>query len=112
MSSENNVDNPQKHIQAFLDKIKTDMIIGWDEFTPFMRKNFTRFNKQDWRDFAQTLLESTYEEYVALDGYYLAPSTVHIIQEELDKFATTFPSWFKENFNDKEKEKEGIKKIR
>jgi len=95
---ENNIDRARRRTQLLLTAIKVNMRTMWPELAPYIQKKYKTFNKLDWRDFAQTLLESTYEEYRALDGYYLPPDEVHILQEELDEFAKIFPPWFEENF--------------
>jgi len=92
----------QKRMKVLLKTIQKNMTQVWSRLTPYMQKQFTMFNKQDWRDFAQTMLETTYEEYQALGGNYLAPEIKHILQKGLDEFAERFPSWFKKNFVKKE----------
>lgn len=109
MSKEINIEQIQKRVQLLLASIKVNMYTMWPKLSPVIQTKFKLFNKQDWRDFAQTLLEATYKEYAALDGYYLPPDAVHALQELLDDFAETFPSWFKENFNGQAK-KDGGKK--
>lgn len=99
MSEETSIERAQRRVQLLLTSIKANMHIMWPGLTSYVQAKFKALNTQDWRDFAQTILESTYEEYQALDGYYLPPDEVHVLQEELDKFAETFPPWFKENFN-------------
>lgn len=98
-SEEDNLDKARRRVQLILTATKTSMEIMWPTLTSYVQEKFKLFDKQDWRDFAQTALETTYTEYQALDGYYLPPVEVHAIQEELDKFAEIFPPWFKENFN-------------
>jgi len=107
MTIENNVDKARRRTQLLLTSIKSSMEVMWASLTPYVQKKFKAFNKRDWRDFAQTLLEATYKEYQALDGYYLPPVEVHVLQEELDKFAEIFPAWFKENFNGEKAHKKG-----
>ena len=98
-SAENNIDKAHRRVDLLLQSVKANTIIVWEKLTPRMQDAFKVFDAQDWRDFAQTVLEKTYEEYTALDGYYLPPDEVHILQDGLDKFAEVFPLWFKENFN-------------
>jgi predicted phosphoadenosine phosphosulfate sulfurtransferase len=97
-SSENNLDKARNRTQLLLRTVQVSFKAMWSSSSIIVQENFLKFSKQDWRDFAQTLLESMYPEYEALDRYYLPPIEVHILQDELDNFAETFPRWFKENF--------------
>ena len=97
--SKDNLDKARDRVQLCLRTVQANFKVMWNSMSEISQRSFLKFSKQDWRDFAQTLLEKMYPEYEALDGYYLPPAEVHILQDELDKFAKIFPQWFKENFN-------------
>jgi hypothetical protein len=97
--SKDNLDKAKNRAQLLLRTVQVSFRVMWSSLSSIAQENFLRFSKQDWRDFAQTLLEEMYPEYEVLNGYYLPPIEVHILQGELDNFAETFPQWFKENFN-------------
>jgi len=94
-----NLDSIRNRVQLLLGTTQASFKVMWNSMSEISQRSFLKFSKQDWRDFAQTLLEKMYPEYEALDGYYLSPVEVHILQDGLDKFAKIFPQWFKENFN-------------